>query len=443
MCNRRVVEEVIFGTDMNNTHAPSETLRDDPIVTFTGTNGERFGLNNKILSKNSLFLGGIGSGKTNTINQIIDSLSSAMTNNDIMIIFDTKGDFKERFYKPYNPNHIIIGNSPEYNRTSLSWNIFRDIVERDPSQMNTTTREISKFLFKNVESDTQPFFAIAAADIVTMVITDFIRRGFEQHSFAHLNNEELVSFLKNATRDTYLDIIERNPDFRNVREYLGKKGTPVSNQALGVLAYISSMVNNTFLGIFGERRPKGEFSIRELIRNKGAKTVFIEYDLSSGEALGDVYRLLMDLGLKEALSVRGKSNGNVYFIIDEFKLLGELNHIDNAVNFGRDRGVKMFAGLQSVDQVYAIYGQERGNALLSGFSNSFCFYSPDFSTRKYVSERFGRKKSRIFSTLRGHNDVIDYEGSNVEDWDVLDLKIGEAYIKLADKEPFKFKFREF
>lgn len=442
MCNRRVSEEVIFGTDINNNHAPIETLRENPVITFTGVSGERFGLNNKTLSKNSLFLGGIGSGKTNTINQIVDSLNRNMTNNDIMIIFDTKGDFKQKFYNPNNANHIIIGNSPEYKEISQSWNIFRDIVEKDISQINTNTREISKFLFKNVESDTQPFFALAAADIISMVIIDFIRRGINKRSFVDLNNEELVKFLKSAKRDTYLDIIERNPDFRNVEEYLGKKGTPVSNQALGVMAYISSMVNNTFLGIFGERRKK-DFSIRELIRDRGAKTVFIEYDLSTGEALGEIYRLLMDLGLKEALSVRGQAYGNVYFVIDEFKLLGELNHIDNAVNFGRDRGVKILAGLQSVDQVYAIYGQERGNALLSGFSNSFCFYSPDFSTRKYVSERFGRKKSRIFSNIRGHNDVIDYEGNSVEDWDILDLKTGEAFIKLADKEPFKFKFREF
>ena len=47
-----------------------------------------------------------------------------------------------------------------------------------------------------------------------------------------------------------------------------------------------------------------------------------------------MYRLLIDLALKEALG-RSHSAGDVYMIIDEFKLLPKLQHIDDALNFGR------------------------------------------------------------------------------------------------------------
>ena len=50
----------------------------------------------------------------------------------------------------------------------------------------------------------------------------------------------------------------------------------------------------------------------------------MEYDISVGETLTPVYRLLIDQALKEALG-RSEKAGNVYFIADEFKLLPKLH----------------------------------------------------------------------------------------------------------------------
>lgn len=46
-----------------------------------------------ILSRHMLLLGGIGTGKSNAFNHIIRNTRSNLTNEDVMIIFDTKGDF--------------------------------------------------------------------------------------------------------------------------------------------------------------------------------------------------------------------------------------------------------------------------------------------------------------------------------------------------------------
>lgn len=51
-----------------------------------------------LLSKHFLLLGGIGTGKTNTFFQIIQQIRQNMVKDDIVIIFDTKGDFYEKFY---------------------------------------------------------------------------------------------------------------------------------------------------------------------------------------------------------------------------------------------------------------------------------------------------------------------------------------------------------
>lgn len=75
--------------------------------------------------------------------------------------------------------------------------------------------------------------------------------------------------------------------------------------------------------------------------------------------MAPIYSLLIDLALKEVLG-RGNQNGNVYMIFDEFKLLPYLQHIDDGVNFGRSLGLKIMAGIQSVNQMTEAYGEERG-----------------------------------------------------------------------------------
>lgn len=65
-------------------------------------------------------------------------------------------------------------------------------------------------------------------------------------------------------------------------------------------------------------------------------------------------------------------------------------HIDNGVNFGHDLGVKVFAGLQSIKQLYEIYGLSRGKDLVAGFSSILAFRANDVTTRDYISSLHGK-----------------------------------------------------
>ena len=75
--------------------------------------------------------------------------------------------------------------------------------------------------------------------------------------------------------------------------------------------------------LIGKFKEAGDFSIRSFVRNKGGKILFIEYDLGVGSVLTPVYKALFDLAIKETLG-RARSEGNVYFVIDEFSLLPHL-----------------------------------------------------------------------------------------------------------------------
>ena len=183
--------------------------------------------------------------------------------------------------------------------------------------------------------------------------------------------------------------------------------------------------------------------MRDFIRKKGGRTLFIEYDRTIGKVLSPIYSILFDLALKEALG-RQNSEGNVYLFCDEFRLLPLIQHIDDGVNFGRSLGVKIFAGLQSIEQLYEVYKKERGKNIAAGFSSIYAFKANDTSTRNFIRELFG--KNILLEKYTNFDKKFESnrrEGYSVEDWDLIDLKIGEAVVGLPFQKPFKMYFKEY
>ena len=99
-------------------------------ITFNGKNGDnlpdKFVLTEKLLSQHLMLIGGIGSGKTNTFNQILQNIVPQLSAKDVMIIFDTKGDFYKEFYRPgdiviSNDSTACGSNGPDY------WNLINEI----------------------------------------------------------------------------------------------------------------------------------------------------------------------------------------------------------------------------------------------------------------------------------------------------------------------------
>ena len=157
--------------------------------------------------------------------------------------------------------------------------------------------------------------------------------------------------------------------------------------------------------------------------------------------LSPIYTLLFDLALKEALG-RAASQGNVYLIVDELKLLPNLRHLEDGINFGRGLGVKILAGLQSIDQLNANYSNEtKAKNAVSGFSSVFAFHQNDYTTREYVSQLMGKNMIlESFPEANGSNHYEKREGYVVEDWDLTALAVGEAVVSLPSVSPFRFKF---
>ncbi len=407
----------------------------DPRCAFIGkdsnNNDTYVPIDENLLSRHIMLLGGIGTGKTNAFNQIIRQLRESMSTDDIMIIFDTKGDFYKEFYRN---GDIVISNDETATGSDGQdyWNIFNEIELDEHMEENIV--EIAKSLFhQKLEKTNQPFFPNAAKDLFSAILTHFSRNP-ELNS----NNEELRKFLDSSPTSEIREMLKQHEDLKSMVSYIFDDKSP---QTQGVISELQQLSREIFLGNF---KKNGTLSMRNIVRSKGGKFVFIEYDLGIGNMLSPIYSLLFDLAIKEALC-RKKSEGNVYFITDEFSLIPNLQHVDDAVNFGRSLGVKFMIGIQNIDQVYENYGENRARSLLSGFLTSVCFRVNDYKSKEYIKDLHGvnRKKEIYMASVQGRGIVENVRDSNVvEDWDITRLKLGQAIIGFPGQEPFLFQFKK-
>lgn len=421
-----------------NKLSPSPILypTDHPQCAFVGIDAQKqdiyVPIDQELLSRHMMLLGGIGTGKTNAFYQIIRQLRQTITHEDAMIIFDTKGDFYQAFYQE---GDVVISND----ETACGpdgvdyWNIFNELGQGE--HLEEEVIEISKALFhEKIDNTSQPFFPNAAKDLFAAILIHFARNSGTLRG----NNKELRAFLNQSPTAEIREMLKQHDDLKAMVSYIFDDRSP---QTQGVISELQQMSREMFVGNF---KKAGSLSMRELVRSKGGKIIFIEYDLGIGGMLCPIYSLLFDLAIKEALC-RRKSEGNVYFITDEFSLIPNLQHIDDAVNFGRSLGVKFMIGIQNVEQIFEHYGENRAKSLLSGFLTSVIFRLNDPSSKQFVQELFGknRKKEVYMASVQGRGIVENVRDAFVvEDWDISNLKLGQAIIGFPGQAPFLFQFKQ-
>ena len=384
-----------------------------------------------LLSRHMLLLGGIGTGKSNAFNFLINRTLSNLTTNDVVLIFDTKGDYFREFHQP---GDIVISNDERASGTNGAnyWNIFEELMIDERVEENIL--EMAKgFFYEKIQSSTQPFFPNAAKDLFSAMLLHLIRT---EKNESLRNNASLRQIFDQFSVEVMKKILRSHPDLKAMESYIADER---SGQTLGIVAELQQMIREIFIGNFAKR---GDLSIRKLIRQKGGKVIFVEYDLGIGSLLTPVYRLLIDLAIKEALC-RKENEGNVYFFIDEFRLLPHLSHIDDGINFGRSLGAKFFFGVQNIDQIADAYGKDLAGSILSGFGTMLAFRVNDAGSREFIKQQYGRNmKLNTFMSAVSTRGIVEQltEGNVIEDVDINDLPVGWCLVRTPGCMPFRFRF---
>lgn len=358
---------------------------------------------------------------------MVDSLREWATADDVFVFFDTKGDYYTRFYR--DGDAVIAGVPGEF-EGEVSWNMFAELkataAGRDPED---ELFEMCSGLFTDMIRDggDNVFFVKAARDTFVALVTALYREDGDR------DNSDFRLRIAAMTQPEMLELLDRegNEDLAVAKKFIHKES---ANVTAATLAYMQQAVNDSFRSAFGK---PGSFSIRAFLREKGGTALFFEYDVAAGSLLSSVYKTLLDIGLKEAMS-RRRADGRVFFILDEFALLPELTHLANALNFGRSLGVRIIAGVQDTNQVETMYGDAQAKTVLAAFGNVISFRLYGETSRAFVTSRYGKARKivkRIFDTRSGHVD-----GRVIEDWDISELTTGSCIAALADHAPVRFTF---
>ena len=454
-----VETNILSGTVISKNPIPEHTAGRAacPFLVFADSHtGRKFGISKRLLVKNILLTGAPGTGKTVWMMQMLANLQAAQESEDAIVVFDTKGDYYQKFGKNADCEVIVIGNGRQYENQTRYWNLFGEFMERDSDRnlrytkhSDQEARELAAGLYAGLESATQPFFHNAAIDITAMIMIGMAREAERTGDRRKLHTCYLARFLKTATREEFLTVLEdvKNPDFKSAVEYING-GKEMSGQAQGVLATIRAMANRILIGIFGDgvlpREIAGrEFSMKDIYHAKKKMLVFVEYDLKVGTILSPIYRLLFDTLFREALGQQENRRRNLYVMLDEMALLCKLERIGEAVNVGRSLKLSVTAGIQDINQIFSLYGEAEGRSILAGFGNLIGFHVRDEGCREYMSGRFGRNRTDTSYVSMNQNFHMQRDGYCLEDWEIMSLKIGEAAVKLEGELPFLFHFSEY
>lgn len=449
--NNYIHTKTLFGQTIHENPVPTWTTDQEhnPFVVFRDPESQKnIGISKELLSYGFLALGVPGSGKTNFYNMILSRLLDTQSDQEVILIFDTKGDYLKEFGDRIpESDKIVIGAGEEYRGTTGVHNIFSEIMPSGndgklvyTQDSDTDALDIATQLFQKMGSDVQPVFPAMSEQIFAGVLIYFMRT-FWRTDQKKLNNKELIRFLSKSTNDDLKAIfnLEYMEDQRCCINYIDTKG----NQTQGVNSYIGSVLKKMFIGPFAENNPAREFSMQSVLKSHRKKVVFIEYDMKRGQTLAPMYGILIDRALANALGGRQSNRKITYIILDEMLLLPSLLHLADGLNFGRSQGVRMLCGLQNISGVSNLYGEAGAKNVLASFQNIITFRLTDFDTRQFVIHRLGENYQSLSFVEEQENIHTQREGHTVEDWDLIGLKLGEAVVSLKDESPFLFSMPKY
>jgi type IV secretory pathway TraG/TraD family ATPase VirD4 len=402
--------------------------RPDAYVRGIGQSG--IGFDDVTLGKHVLFLGSIGSGKTVGMSAMVESLRLTLSPDDVLVFFDTKGDYIERFHRP---GDVSIAAGGTTFPGAVRWNLFRELDGLPGERLPESTRELCASLISGVDDDAggnNRIWTSMAQDLLGALIIAYARSG------KRFSNADIRAMSDKLSVDQMRTIIGPHSDLRGTLQYIAKDD---SNTTISVLIFLQQAVRQVFSSTF---REPGDFSVREFLRGRGGRALFLEYDVAQGATVAPVFRTLLDIALKESLG-RERAGGRVVVVLDEFALLPALRYLDAGLNFGRSLGMRFIVGTQNVGQVHDAYSEGLANSILGGFGSVFAFRLFDQASRDFVAQRFGRNRKlvRFDAALktRGIGEQL-IDGNVIEDWDLTMLRVGESIVGLPEGAPLRFTF---
>ncbi len=308
--------------------------------------------------KHALVLGRPGAGKTVLLSQYLEKL---IDRGEKGVIYDFKGDYVERFYRP---ERDLIFNPVD--ERCIAWNIFNEI------KTFTDVDAVAHSLIPSAHLS-DPFWNDGARDIFAGLLYSLYHRNLK-------TNAEIWKAVSAPARDisSWLKNIPGGArGYRYVED-------PTSRQAMSLLAVMMQYVKCFEL----LSKIDGDFRISEWLE-KGTGWLFVTNDAETSETLRPMISLFVDLIGRRLLALSEDYGRRIFFILDEFGTLQSLSTIVRLLTLSRSKGGSVWLGIQDLGQIDKIYGEPLRQAIVNACGTAAIFSVSDPKTAKFLSTKIG------------------------------------------------------
>ncbi|WP_254547487.1 type IV secretory system conjugative DNA transfer family protein [Halomarina pelagica] len=362
-----------------------------------------------------LALGTTGSGKTEVGKTLAWQLTDDRLLGEPVVVFDYKTDYQDFLREVVGEDAVIRLSASGSTHT---WNVFEEIED------DRDYRELARALFPADGDGSSRFFEQAARDVFRATCTA-LDREYRDDPDVTLSNALLARTFREFSREDLYEALSEYGDMAAATSALDPDG---SRQSVGVFATVQQRVGEVFVGDFageaGAHTDDAEISIREYMADPQGRVLVLDFPQRQGQTVAPVFRFLVDHAAMHALD---DATRGAYFVLDEVTRIPGLRRLDDLVNLGRGQQVQVLLTLQSVSQLFANYGKERGTSILSGLVSRVILRLGDDASIDYARAAVGTE----FKTYTRH---VEKSGG---DWNVTTRR------ETKDEEEHAFARGEF
>lgn len=376
------------------------TSTDGPLIPWAGT-----ALEAGALDPHFAIAGMTGSGKTMLFKALMGAVLSIPAWSPVKearrlgakaLIYDPKREFYSVLRGMGIPREAITILHP-FDRRCSAWDLSADIKD------TASARQLAAILCPEDVESTNPFFALAAQEIVFAVIE------------ALRANEGAKWSLR--------DVVEASLDRAVLERVLGwtdvgkeTKATYVTEHktTIDILATLRSKIGRFAVVASLWHHAKGTpFSLTRWLASNEPGVVLVGADSANSESIRPINRALFRR-FSELVTARNeiaseKSNAaseQIWVFLDELRMAGDLHGLDALLLEGRSKGARVVLGFQDIEGLYEVYGEHVARELVGQCGNRAILRLGNTETMRWAAEFVGEKRDYFRTTVntQAHED---------------------------------------
>lgn len=393
---------------------------------------------------NTLVVGVSGYGKT-TFTKAFVRGKLKENPNLFCVFFQVKpDDFTGEFLRA--EDKVITFNESLYPNNSFKWNLVREVRACPKNEWEAVLEEIATILFADLLADKR-----------NLIWSDAAKAAFKGFILVLLHcyknnpaNGKVVSAMKNMPRKEFLSFLAKyTPNHSFLKDSFGYDPAQANDYQLTRRASDVFFFLNNVLERFGGTfvAMEGNDTIYDYLHGLYGERLFIVHDHKTKDSAKYFEQFIFKYIGNEILSQSSGFQGqHMLWILDEIDKIEVALNLTQVVTLGRQFGLQTVVSTQSLESLFAIAPEFRGDhltkAALAGFSMTVAFHTADPFTLQTFQGLYGKRIKQTLTLPLSRYDTprIDTQWQPiVDDQDFANLGIGECFIKIYASDPVRCK----